>query len=56
LNDADERELDVGDHRVEFRATFPCGGHNATRNRFTAKLSSRRLGRRERTVKFCPHN
>jgi hypothetical protein len=41
LNDADQCELDVGDHCIEFGATFAQRGHNATRNRFTIKLSSR---------------
>jgi hypothetical protein len=40
LNDADQRKLDVGEHRIEFGATFASRGHNATRNRFTIKLSS----------------
>jgi hypothetical protein len=40
LNDADECELDGGDHRIEFGATFAQRGHTGTRNRFTTKLSS----------------
>jgi hypothetical protein len=55
LNDADQCKLDVGDHRIEFGATFAQRGHNATRNRFTTKLSSRRQHKLAGTVKFCLH-
>jgi hypothetical protein len=56
LNDAGQCKLDVGDHRIEFGATFAQRGHNATRNRFTTKLSSRRQHKLAGTVKFCLHS
>jgi len=52
LNDAHECELDIGGNRIEFGAAFAQRGHNATRKRFTIKLSSRWQRKPAGTVKF----